>query len=433
MNTDNSLPSPNSEASVDGSCELQTHLSDSFLAGQDFTNLFSFHTPSVDLLHNPAKQHSTSRKLAANFNNLPQHSSCDQGTSANFHLKRNNMEGLHGLVKCSEFYGYPQNNGNKFLTEFESFATLHDLGDEEGKRMLAAFHLHLRGPALTWFNSLTEESRSNWEYVKILFKEKFVNFSGHGASVLMHSEIFQNLSLSPGQSVEDFFCQIYEKGKLLNKPEHEMLSKFIGGLPEKMAFFIRAGLPKDMQTALTSAKMAEACGYRTHEDSVNAIGTFQGKTRDNRNTGEYKTDEISNLRQQVKDLSQLVTSTSKKENRSDNSSSASVSDKSDIAELKEQVKMITATISGMQVKNKPDRPAPSEQANPYRGNFVGLHCFKCKGRGHYQRECKWVGTGEPWSRAKCQLCSQEGHIANACSSFVQGNGRNPEDKHGRPG
>jgi hypothetical protein len=66
------------------------------------------------------------------------------------------------------------------------------------------------------------------------------------------------VEVSPDQSVEDFFCQIYEKGKLLNKPEHEMLSKLISGLPEPMSFFIRAGLP-------------QACGYRKHEDSINAI------------------------------------------------------------------------------------------------------------------------------------------------------------------
>jgi hypothetical protein len=45
------------------------------------------------------------------------------------------------------------------------------------------------------------------------------------------------------------------KGKLLNKPEHEMLSKFISGLPEQMSFFIRARLPQDMETALTAAKI----------------------------------------------------------------------------------------------------------------------------------------------------------------------------------
>ena len=39
-----------------------------------------------------------------------------------------------------------------------------------------------------------------------------------------------------------------------------MLSKFISGLPEQMSCFIRVGLPQDMQTALTVAKMVEVCG-----------------------------------------------------------------------------------------------------------------------------------------------------------------------------
>jgi hypothetical protein len=62
--------------------------------------------------------------------------------------------------------------------------------------MLAAFHLHLRGSAVTCYDSLTEENRSNWVSVKILFKEKFINFSGHGATFLIHSEKFQNLRIS---------------------------------------------------------------------------------------------------------------------------------------------------------------------------------------------------------------------------------------------
>jgi hypothetical protein len=44
-----------------------------------------------------------------------------------------------------------------------------------------------------------------------------------------------------------------------------------------MSFFIRAGLPQDMETALTAAKMAEAFGYRKHENSINAICTFKDK------------------------------------------------------------------------------------------------------------------------------------------------------------
>jgi hypothetical protein len=38
-----------------------------------------------------------------------------------------------------------------------------------------------------------------------------------------------------------------------------------------------------METALTAAKMAEACGCRKHEDSINAICIFKDKPRENRN------------------------------------------------------------------------------------------------------------------------------------------------------
>jgi hypothetical protein len=149
-----------------------------------------------------------------------------------------------------------------------------------------------------------------------------------------------------------------------------------------MSFFIRAGLPQDMETALTAAKMAEACGYRKHEDSINAICTFKDKPRENRNTEKNENDEIRKLRQQVKELNELVTA--KKENRSENSSSASASEKSEIAELKEQVQLITTMISDMKMQSKPDRSTKSDQVNTDRRNFVGPHCFKCKGRGHYQ-------------------------------------------------
>jgi hypothetical protein len=35
-----------------------------------------------------------------------------------------------------------------------------------------------------------------------------------------------------------------------------MLARFIDGLPEKVAFFVRAGQPPDLTVAFTSAKMA---------------------------------------------------------------------------------------------------------------------------------------------------------------------------------
>ena len=88
---------------------------------------------------------------------------------------------------------------------------------------------------------------------------------------MLESEMFQQLSLKPGQQLEDYYSSIVKKASLLQKPAHEMLAKFVGGLPEKLSFFIRSGHPTDIHQALTSAKMAEACGYREHADSLNAV------------------------------------------------------------------------------------------------------------------------------------------------------------------
>ncbi|CAC5407146.1 unnamed protein product [Mytilus coruscus] len=159
------------------------------------------------------------------------------------------------LAKCSTFSGYPQDNAKMFLTEFESYALLHDLAEQD-KRRIAAFHLHLKGPALTWYNSLSDESKQSWQNI--------YRHCNHG------KRIISNLILFPGQSLEDYYNQILEKAQILQKPD-QVVAKFISGLPDKMSFFVRAGQPVDIQSSLTAAKMAEACGYRQHDDVVNAI------------------------------------------------------------------------------------------------------------------------------------------------------------------
>lgn len=465
-------------------------LSDSFIRGQDFTKLHSFHTPTHDVLHTPivhsteVKSKSLDTSLQDNSpplllftpitsekskTNLLSQSSVDSSFATNTctksdgsSLDKNSRPSVYtvkmeSLAKCSDFYGYPQDNGKKFLAEFESYADLHGFGTFD-KRRLAAFHLHLKGPALTWYDSL--ENKSTWKTVHDEFTQKYVNLSGHGANMLMHSEIFQNLLLAPGQSIEDFYCQVYEKGKLINKPEHEMLSKFVSGLPHDVSYFVRAGMPKDMQTALASAKMAEAYGYRTHDDSVNAAGMFRPKRRD---TTYDQNTEIQDLKKQVSELQQLLS-----EQRSNNSEShptpnAPVSPKSEVAELKGQVQALTAMVSNMRVQNKPRQSHPNSGPSPRtrgpRHDFSdssgmtynmpsqndtpssnvrpgpNVQCFRCNGRRHYQRDCNWNGMEQSNPNDTCQLCMQQGHTANLCLTLsnMSGNMGNPGDGHGRSG
>ena len=71
---------------------------------------------------------------------------------------------MEKLATCSNFSGYSQEIANTFLSEFESYALLHDISDFD-KRKIAAFHLHLKGPALTWFNTLSTTSRKSWTHL----------------------------------------------------------------------------------------------------------------------------------------------------------------------------------------------------------------------------------------------------------------------------
>lgn len=49
----------------------------------------------------------------------------------------------------------------------------------------------------------------------------------------------------------------------MTKSDYEIMNKFIKGLPEKLAFFVRAGNRKGSADALSTAKMGEAYGYRS--------------------------------------------------------------------------------------------------------------------------------------------------------------------------
>ena len=96
------------------------------------------------------------------------------------------------LASCKIFSGYSKDNGLKFIKEFEFLATLHEL-DENDTRKLAAFHLHLQGPARTWYNEFSSDL--DWNTVKERLTEKYITFSWEHPSVVIENELFNNMKL----------------------------------------------------------------------------------------------------------------------------------------------------------------------------------------------------------------------------------------------
>lgn len=324
-------------------------------------------------------------------------------------------------ISCQKFSGYPHENGERFLNEFNSYATLINV-HYDSARKIAALHLHLNGPALTWFNNLDTESKQSWDELMTLFKARFVKLDN--PSMMMASEAFQTLTLLPGQPVEDYYCQVLEKGTLMGKPEFEIISKFLSGLPSELSFFVRAGAPKTLEEALSATKMGETCGYRKH------------------NAGSPSLCAMTSPAQQ-----------------------SSQRNESEIQDLKNQVSKLTTMMETLIQGHQPQLPAHPQHSNPYPAPMMatmipgqqhqlpahsnsyppmstGQHrqnqrdkahftpeCYACHGMGHLRRECNWIGEGESAPGCQCQLCFQYGHSVPFCRMYNGRSGHHSNNRH----
>ena len=88
---------------------------------------------------------------------------------------------------------------------------------------------------------MANEQKDTWEHLHAAFKDRYVAINEHNQPALIaKGELFNNLGLSPGQALEEYHSIVIEKGVQSQKPERQQLLKFIEGLPEQLAFFVRA-------------------------------------------------------------------------------------------------------------------------------------------------------------------------------------------------
>lgn len=174
-----------------------------------------------------------------------------------------------------------------------------------------------------------------------------------------------------------------------------------------------------MQSALSSAKIADVCWYRKHDESINAIGVYGPKS----NRSGTCQSEIQDLKCQVQTFTELVSG-----NKSGSSDLSNVSHtKSDVSEHREEVQMLTSLISWTNTKATPQSV---HVTSPRIGRD---HCYKCKGRGHQKVDCNWNGDSDSFPSAKCQLCMENGHTANKCKQLASENQPSPKNGHDFPG
>ncbi|VDI47531.1 Hypothetical predicted protein [Mytilus galloprovincialis] len=211
------------------------------------------------------------------------------------------------------------------------------------------------------------------------------------------------MSLSSGQSIDDFYCQLVEKANTLKKPDHEILVKFIKGLPEQLAFFVRAGHHRDSPSALAAAKMGEAYGYRKAELQV-AAASKQAKPSDKRDS-EFASlqSQIDTLTKAVQNLTASKTDESTKQNR-----------RTDRFAYSRQQATYPLRQQTVVSRQPPPQATNSRQQATYLPQATNNLCFNCNSPNHIKRYCNWNGQGVSSSDITCQLCDQIGHSAVNC-------------------
>ncbi|CAC5415008.1 unnamed protein product [Mytilus coruscus] len=90
--------------------------------------------------------------------------------------------------------------------------------------------------------------------------------------------------------------------------DHEILIKFIKGLPDQFAFFVRAGHHSESANCLAAVKIGEAYGYRKDDAPLVAAAN---KSADNtpvavKDLNNFKTDVVSELQGQINSPTQAV-------------------------------------------------------------------------------------------------------------------------------
>lgn len=154
-----------------------------------------------------------------------------------------------------KFSGLSQDDGKSFISDFEAYCSLTKLSNDKLK--LAAFQLHLCGPAKIWYDNLIVH---DWNTLRDLFTGKYVEISQ--SDIIYQAERFQNFRLMPNSSLDEYVANIQQCGVKLGKTDTDMMLTFINGLPQRLAFFTRAGSPQTLDRAVEAAKLGEAYGYR---------------------------------------------------------------------------------------------------------------------------------------------------------------------------
>ena len=174
-------------------------------------------------------------------------------------------------IKIKQYSGYKSEDHQEFMENLDAYFCANNIDSDS--RKIGIFRCYINGPAKTWFRYLGNDQKDTWEHVETAFNQKFASELSSTERQLKSAE-FLRLSWQQGQRLDDFCDNVISKGKALGKDDVELIAQFISGLPQQLAFFVRARNPDTLDQALETARSGEMFGYHQSIPQVQAMTNY---------------------------------------------------------------------------------------------------------------------------------------------------------------
>ena len=146
------------------------------------------------------------------------------------------------------FAGKADENCRTFLSRFEQYAGFNGI---EGEAKAQLFSLLLRGLATSWFETLTDATKKDYDQIKGSFQKYFQNSS----TSFLRQQKLENVKYSESDTIELYIEKILLMCNSLNLTEGEQIMALLRGLPASIRADVISHNPDTVMSTIEKLRL----------------------------------------------------------------------------------------------------------------------------------------------------------------------------------
>ena len=165
------------------------------------------------------------------------------------------------------FSGLSHESAQEFLNQFENYAKLSDLDDDE---KIVVFNLLLRGLAKFWFEGLSTQDKQTFDTIKTRFKDTYLSQSKNWIT----TQKLKGRKLATGEKVETYIQDVIQMGNNIGLTPKEQQSALIRGLTPKLRSQLITHNPQTLADTIERIYLSETALNLQNQESVNVMDSM---------------------------------------------------------------------------------------------------------------------------------------------------------------